>query len=396
MSKYIEKSVKAGIITSQQADMIYEIINEDTLITPRKFLLIFLVIVSIALSIAAICIAFSEWTFLSYGMRIGGLICLTFISSFAGYCIRANTKYPKTGAIFLFLSALFFGALIFITAKTYAVNPSEEFHYLILLWMISIFPYIYIFKSRTVALFVSFLFFVWFALFLMVVSDKGILITRPILPFIYYILGIFFFCFGKLNGAVKDFLEVAKMFQKIGLCIICIAAFLLTFPYFANAEGRSVFDFIDIYYFSIKVTGFAFVALAIMFLSSFFVNPLSKAGSLIENVLFAVLIVFCIAISVNDTMPLLAISALFVFITIALIFIGYRKKDEFYSNLGIVSLLIFVLSKYFMLCRDMFSGTFYFAIGAFLIIALSLLFENGRRLFKRHLLSNETHKEVVK
>ncbi|MDR0485377.1 MAG: DUF2157 domain-containing protein [Elusimicrobiota bacterium] len=386
MSKYIEKSIKEGIITAEQADKIYKMMDKEKSIKPSGFLMIFFSIIAVCASAAVFYLCLFDNQILPYGVKIGGLICLTFLSAFLGYYLKFNSKRGKAGSALLFLSVLFFGALIFVTAATYALNPSREFHFLLLLWIIAVFPYMYIFKSKAVAALISLLIAAWFSLFV-TAGGSWIAVDFPIFPFAYYMLGIFLLCFGRINEFGGTFSDIAAVFQKTGFIFIAVSAFFLTFSFFANAPRRSIFDIVSIYGFSIKLSYIALTIFVLMFLFSVFAS-VSKPSAAVENILTAVLIAFAAFLSVNEIIPLIVVDALFVFIAASLAASGFRKKEMFYINLGMSGFLFFLVSKYFILCKNILPLPLYYAGGAAAAVLAAIIFENRRRSFKRFLIKS--------
>ncbi|MDR3243841.1 MAG: DUF2157 domain-containing protein [Elusimicrobiota bacterium] len=383
MNKNIKEWIEAGIITSQQAEKMQYLDSNQPEPSRKVFPIIAFCILALIVT-GVFYLIISNWGILPYGARISILICLFFISSLLGYHFKFNTSRSKLSALFFFLSILFFGGLIFAVANFYALEPNSAFHFLILIWIIAIIPYAYIFKSQVVALLASILFIIWFSVFV-IATDNFIYVSKQILPFAYYILGLFFLCFGKINEFSRYSLPAAKVFQRTGLFIICLSAFFMTFDFFTVANGKVIFDIIIINSFisiNVKLTNIIVIVLSAMFLISFFANP-AKENHILESVLTAVLIISCIFISSTAFIALIVINSLFVFIVLSLAIIGYRKKDLFYINIAMAWLLIFALSKYVSLCIDMFPLHFFFMIGGAILILFVFLFENRRRRFTK-------------
>ncbi|MDR3048228.1 MAG: DUF2157 domain-containing protein [Elusimicrobiota bacterium] len=383
MDKQIELWIKEGIITRQQAQEMQKHHNNPISKSKKKIIEIISIVLGIAASAAIIYFVLLKWDVIPDGIRVAALIILTFISASLGYYFRSVKPRPKISILLFFLSIILFGNLVFTTASVYSSNPDFNFHYLILLWISAILPFAYIFKSKPMSLLSSVLLIIWFSFFILI-EDKFIYVSASIYPFAYYIFGLFFFCFGKINEFAKPAMPAAEIFQKVGMFIICLSAYLMTYTFFVSDAGKLVFDIVDIGNSANKLTHIAVVILSVMFLTSFFANPARK-NSIIESVLTVVLIVSCIAIS-STVIPFIAVNSLFVFIAAMLILIGYRKKDLFYTNIGSGFIALFILSKYGVFCWNIFLPHFFFMLGAALLILSAFIFEIIRRKFKKSFL----------
>ncbi|MDR0822930.1 MAG: DUF2157 domain-containing protein, partial [Endomicrobium sp.] len=241
MDKQIDQWLKAGIITSKQAEEMQKTEQKPSSKTKKKFLKILSISAAIIAAAVIIYFVLSEWDIVPGGIQIIILMLLTFTAASLGYRFKFVKPRPKIAALLFFLSFIFLGNLIFTTAYVYSINPDYNFHYLILLWITALLPFAYIFHSKAIAVFSSLLFILWFSLFILI-EDKAVYISALLFPFTYYVLGLFFFCFGKINEFSKPALPIAGAFQKIGLSIICISAYLMTFNFFVSSGGKLVFD----------------------------------------------------------------------------------------------------------------------------------------------------------
>ena len=168
MKKHIEKWLNEGLIDSRQAGQMYADIEKDSSEkSSKKIIFAFSMIGAVLVGIGFILFVASNWYAIPSAVKVLMLGTITFACAFGGYSLEyKNKNYPKTGASLLFLSAILFGALIFLTAQIYHVESSGNLHILVLIWMFSVMPYIYIFSSKSVAVLVSVLFVLWFNIFI--------------------------------------------------------------------------------------------------------------------------------------------------------------------------------------------------------------------------------------
>ncbi|NLU57904.1 MAG: DUF2157 domain-containing protein [Methanosarcina thermophila] len=91
-----------------------------------------------------------DWCFLfvaSNWEKIGDIFRIILLAGstvrihYAGYYLRyENQKYPKLGFALIFLSALFFGASLFLIAQIYNINANNST--LVLVWLLGVSPLI--------------------------------------------------------------------------------------------------------------------------------------------------------------------------------------------------------------------------------------------------------------
>jgi uncharacterized membrane protein len=92
----------------------------------------------------------SNWEKLGDSIKVLLLVGSTIGIHYAGYHFKyENQKYPRLGPVLILLSALFFGASLFLIAQIYNINANNST--LVLIWVIGVLPLVYGYMSAPVA-----------------------------------------------------------------------------------------------------------------------------------------------------------------------------------------------------------------------------------------------------
>jgi uncharacterized membrane protein len=154
----IRKWLDEGTINQAQAEKMWADLEEyQTEHRSKKQIIAFSTIGAILLGIGAILFVASNWEKIGDIFRIILLAGSTVSVHYAGYYLRyENQKYPRLGFALIFLSALFFGASLFLIAQIYNINANNST--LVLIWLLGVFPLIYGYRCTAVAGLCSLLF----------------------------------------------------------------------------------------------------------------------------------------------------------------------------------------------------------------------------------------------
>jgi len=391
MKNFIDKWLREGLITDQQAKQMYaDMDKESREKSSRKIIMAFSTIGAALVGIGAILLVASNWQVIPALLKILMLAAITFGSAFSGYYLKyASGNYPRTGSSLIFLSALLYGALIFLTAQVYHVNPDRRVHLLILAWLLAILPYVYIFRSKAIAFLASALFMVWFNFF--VLYGHGRYDYEDIirlLPLMYCLCGLLLICFGKVNEFIKNFYSQASVFAKVGVFIICICLFTMTFGYFT--ELRFYPDSIYSYAFFSTIIDLLLLYSLIMFLASFFANPARK-NNFEESLLITALIAGSAILLHFGHVSRLAANLFFALFLFGMIASGYKKREMFLVNLSIFWFILFIGVKYFDFFWMLLPRAAFFIAGGIILVAVAWFFERKRRGLKTEF---ESHYEA--
>lgn len=369
LKKFIDKWVSEGLINTEQAGkMISDIENGDDEKSSKRIIFAFSTLGSVLLGVGFILFFAANWQTLPALAKILMLAAFTFGAAFGGYFLKyENKNYPKTGASLIFLSSLLIGALIFLTAQTYHIEASGKLHILILLWLLCVLPYAYIFLSRSSAVLTSVLFLLWFGVFFF--KTDYFFNSGNAVASLSCLSGVFLFCFGKGNEFVKDFSKVSAVYEKIGLFIIFLTLFCLTF--FKSFYAAEIFQ---------KIPALITAASLLAFILTFFFNP-AKKNDACENSVIASIFLFLI---LSQFLPLsrLVLNLFFFFLLLLLIPAGYRKKEMFYVNLGIFWLIIFIDLKYFDIFWKLLPRSAFFISGGIILMLCAISREKIKKNIK--------------
>jgi len=380
MKDFIGKWLKDGLINKEQALKMQMDINRNM---KDKTMSVF-IFIGIAIVITAlIFLTASNWQILPHLLKIAIFFILTFASAFFGYFMSNNKEFGKIGSFFIFLSALFLGVLLFTIAQTYDVNIQLRYRSLLLLWLVFIFPLVYILRSKYIAYLSCAIFGFWITIIILQVFDTDIF---QCFPYIYCLLGIFFFCLGKAHDFFDNLTDISQAFCKIGFLIICPAFFLTTFSFFLKSrEWINIllihFGIINI---NIAVLELVIAQALILFLFAFKQN---KTILIYETTALSVFIVFLFAFIWVDTTGIIP-NSLFLLFILMMIVSGYRKKELFYINIASFWLIVFIIAKYCDFFWEVLPNLYFFLIGIIVMLASIFFIEQKRQNLKRKIFDN--------
>ncbi|MDR1195147.1 MAG: DUF2157 domain-containing protein [Endomicrobium sp.] len=378
MKEFIEKWLKEGLISSVQAEKMLADIEKDSSEKSSKKIILTFSLIGAALAGAGFILFISaNWQIIPGIIKILLMSLITFGCTFGGYYLEfENKKYPKTGASLLFLGAILFGALIFLTAQVYHTGTQTDVHFLVLIWLFGIIAYAYILQSRSVAVLSCVLFAIWISMFFM---RYGIYFDRYLssIPLIYYAAALFVYSFGRVNKFFVYGTKLSAVFEKFGIFILYFCAFFITFDYFAAPHENIPFSFYA------GFTDIMLISSIAMFVPSFFFNPSKSKANCAESVLIAALICMCVVLCGKNFIPpaLLRITTnlFFASILLTLIYAGYKKRESFYVNIGIFWLIVFIAVKYFDFFWKLLPRSLFFLAGGILLVGAALFLEHKRR-----------------
>ncbi len=386
--KQIQKWLESGTITQEQAQTMLADVNQKSKEErSNKFIVAISTIGAMLLGIGAILFVASNWREISNLMKVVMLLGSTFGAYYAGYLCKYDKKnLPKVGVSLFFLSALLFGASIFLIAQMYHVNGNA--HSLILIWLIGILPLVYGFKSEPIAALSSLLFFIWIGLFTFKGEhfDENILLFFPI---IYLSAGTLLFSIGGLHYIKPKLIKIAKIFRIAGIKIAMLSLFLLTFNFFSG--------YIDNYWFNnarmfenissqliIGIVLFSILAIIGLVINLLFNPSQSKTNSFESGAALGILgfTLMFFFFPAESNVYTVIYNLLFAGLTIFLIYIGYQKSNINIVNIGICWLSVFILAKYFDFFWNLIDRSLFFIVGGLILVLGGIAMERKRRQIK--------------
>lgn len=388
--KQIEEWLSSGVINQEQANkMLFDVNEKNKEEKSSKFIVAISLIGSVLLGVGVILFLASNWIYLSKVLKLGILFVGTFSTFYLGYLFKyGRENFPKVGSSLIFLSALLFGASIFLIAQIYNVQANASS--LVLFWCLGVIPLVYGFKSVPSTVLSLILFSVWMFLFLFKdfsFFDEAYILTLPI---IYLLLGTLIFGIGGLHYFISDFSSVARIIRLFGIRIAVFCLFILTFKIFSSdvfgislphilkeisAENPQLMTaIVSISIFSIIFT----------FINLFF-NPSESKLNIFENIIVLTLIVPVLLFFFFPPTTIIytiIFNLLFFGLMIFLIFRGYQREDISLVNTGFFYLAIFILVKYFDFFFGLLDRSLFFMVGGLILILGGIAMEKERRRIK--------------
>ena len=384
--KQIKEWLKMGVINQEQASkMLADVHQQSKEEKSDKFIVAISTIGAILLGIGAILFVASNWRGMSNIIKVLLLLVSTFGAYYLGFFFKYHKKnLPKVGVSLFFLGALLFGASIFLIAQIYHINANS--HMLVLIWLISILPLIYAFRSTPITALSAILFFIWIGLFIF----RGLRFFDETLfsyPVIYLASGTLLFSIGGIHYLKPQFNKIARIYRIFGIKVAMLSLFLLTFRFFSG-EGYDFFSssrFEDVSS-QLMVGIILFSILSILALCfNLFFNPSKSKNNTYENGLALGLLSFTLIFfffPAASNIYTIIYNLLFAGLTIFLIYIGYQRSDIKVVNIGIFWFSIFLFAKYFDFFWDLMDRSIFFIVGGLILVLGGIALERKRRILK--------------
>lgn len=175
------------IITQQQLEDMMTFYEEDT---GLNFIRILVTIGSLLIGLGVLSFIASNWAYMGKFLKVAVIIATLGTSIFTSF--KLEKDYPKTSKALLYLSALIYGAGIFLMEQTF--NFSGEFTGTFLLWTLGILPMALILKEKILFIFAHVLAMVY----INSSFNDNIIVYAIILVTIFYV-GNKYFSYSKLN-----------------------------------------------------------------------------------------------------------------------------------------------------------------------------------------------------
>lgn len=369
----IQKWLDEGTINPTQAEKMRADIEEyKTEHRSKKQIIAFSTIGAILIGIGAILFVASNWEKIGDTIRILLLAGSTISIHYAGYRLKyENQKYPRLGSSLLFLSALFFGASLFLIAQIYNINANNST--LVLIWLFGVFPLIYGYRSTTVAGLCSLLFYLWIYL---LYSERNSFSELINIRDLYLISGIALYFTGTLHELSAKAKYAAPIFKFMGLQVVLVALFICTFGAW-EPKSKAIISAI-----------YAF--LGILFLTVLLSKPLWSKLTVFQTDTSMTVISFLMAGFTLITQHTLVseeayvgfFNLVFLGLLVLLLYAGYSTEDIRIVNTAMFWFIPLIIARYFDLFWDLLPRSFFFMIGGLVLLALSMVLERKRRELK--------------
>ena len=380
--KQIKQWVKEGTINETQAKkMLADTSKYKKEERSNKLIISISTIGAILLGIGAILFIASNWQVIPNLIKILILVGSTFGMYYLGYFFKYQKQnLPTVGASLIFLGALLFGATIFLIAQMYNINANNNF--LLLIWLVGVLPLVYALVSVPLAGLSCIIFYIWIALFIFnnleFWQGKGDIF---LLPTLYLVLGILLFAVGALHYLSDGLKNIARTYRIIGLKVIMVCLFLLTFRFFSGVlrEGEIIST-----QFTIIFLIFCVLAIIFTFINLFF-NPQQSDTHILENSislgLLAIALIFFFFPASNNIYIIL-FNLILAGIIFTILFVGYNREDMTLINMGMFWLAILIIVRYFDFFWDLLPRSVFFMVGGLILVLGGIALERKREQLK--------------
>lgn len=369
----IQKWLDEGTINPVQAEKMRADIEEyKTEHRSKKQIIAFSTIGAILIGIGAILFVASNWEKIGDTIRILLLAGSTLSIHYTGYHLKyENQKYPRLGSSLLFLSALFFGASLFLIAQIYNINANNST--LVLIWFFGVFPLIYSYRSTAVAGLCSLLFYLWIYL---LYSERNSFSELINIRDLYLISGIALYFTGTLHELSAKAKHAAPIFKFMGLQVVLVALFICTF---GSWEPKSK-----------EIISAIYAFLGILFLAVLLSKTLRSKLTVFQTDMSIAVISFLMAgftliaqhTSVSEEAYAGFFNLVFLGLLVLLLYAGYSTEDIRIVNTAMFWFIPLIIARYFDFFWDLLPRSFFFMIGGLVLLALSMVLERKRRELK--------------
>jgi len=369
----IQRWVDEGTINNDQAEkMRADLAEYKKEHRSKKQVIAFSTIGAILIGIGAILFVASNWEKLGDSIKVLLLVGSTIGIHYAGYHFKyENQKYPRLGPALILLSALFFGASLFLIAQIYNINANNST--LVLIWVIGVLPLVYGYMSAPVAGLCSLLFYIWVSLLYFERTELEKLIS---IWDLYLMSGIAVYFIGILHGLAEKIKYAETPFKFIGLQAALFALFVHTFEL-----GE---------YFADKIVPAIYAVLGVLFLAVLLSKPLRErlkgfqadASISIIALLMAGITLTTIYLPASEKTYMIIFNVIFLVLLTLLLYAGYNMED-----IGIVSTAMFwfillIFARYFDFFWELLPRSLFFMLGGLVLLVISIVLERKRRELK--------------
>ena len=375
MKKRITRWLEQGIITKDIALELLKDVKQEKAKLHKLKLNITIYTISVILIGSGIIsfIAGNDWILeLLNKFEIAKIILLftlTASSLWGGYMLAYEKKnFPKLGNALIVLSSLLIGATYALIGQVYNINANNAG--LMFIWLISILPMAYLFKSFPINV-ISIVLYILGTCFYFGDTTKTIACLSLFMPLM---LGCSLYSFGNISLVLEKFNNFSLSYKLTGLFPIFITLLTLTF-----AED-AMFQTTETSY---------YVAIVLILMLNFFnyIKNKNETSLLkIETIFINSILLFLVLMIALPKFNGLLFSLLAHIAIIAIISVGYNYGYK-YKNIRIISstnwyLIIYLLINYCRWSWDYLNKTAFFMIGGLLLLSLGIYLEKSQRKLK--------------
>ncbi|MDQ1276061.1 MAG: hypothetical protein QG610_1636 [Euryarchaeota archaeon] len=374
----IQKWLDEGTINNAQAEKMRRDLTEYKMEhRSKRQVTAFSTIGAILIGIGAILFVASNWEKIGNSVKVLLLVGSTIGIHYAGYRFKCeNQKYPRLGSALILLSALFFGASLFLIAQIYNINANNST--LVLLWIIGVFPLIYGYMSAPVAGLCSLLFYLLIGLLYTERTDLENIISMKDL---YLMSGIAVYFVGILHSFTEKAKHAEKTFKFMGLQAVLIALFVHTFELWEYKVE--------------KIVPVIYAISGILLLAVLLSKPLrAKSRSFQADVSIPVIALLMAGITLTtiyvpesyisapEKVYMVLFNVIFLGLLTLLLYAGYNMEDIGIVNTAMFWFILLIFARYFDFFWELLPRSLFFMLGGIVLLAISIVLERKRRELK--------------
>ena len=367
---------------------------------------------AILLGAGAILFIASNWEKIPIFIRLILLFGTTFGTYFAGWRLEYDTKsHPGLGHTLIFLASILVGVTILLTAQIFHINANGE--WLILLWFLTIVPFVYAFDSKPILGLSIFTFILYIGL-----DDLLNLILNSRAEFeifmFYLLFGIFLFSLGLLHSIIEKYTRFGVTYRGVGLFFFLISYYHLSSNLSHEAISGDIASMDWVYRLLFVLFGMtALIFLMVSFLrfdklktfkNEFYILSIAFFGWVImwlSNIFLEALTITTtktyswgtksyVTLSPGAGALLFTVFNLILFmLSIGSILIGYHKKIGSFFSLGAIFFALGVLNLYFERDYELLPRSLAFIIGGIALLGGGWYLENKRRLLIKNMVARK-------
>lgn len=374
----IKKWLDEGTINHDQAEkMRGDLAEYKKEHRSKRQVIAFSTIGAILVGIGAILFVASNWEKIGNSVKVLLLVGSTISIHYAGYHIKyENQKYPRLGSALILLSALFFGASLFLIAQIYNINANNST--LVLIWAIGVFPLIYGYMSAPIAGLCSLLFYLWIGLLYSERTDLDDLIS---MKDIYLMSGIAVYFTGIIHSLSEKAKYAGKTFKFMGLQAVLIALFAYTF---------------EIWQYKVeKIVPIIYAISGILLLAVLLSKPLrEKSRSFQADLSIPIIALLMAGITLTtiyvpesytsspEKVYIVLFNVIFLGLLTLLLYAGYNMEDIGIVNTAMLWFVLLIFARYFDFFWELLPRSLFFMFGGIVLLAISTILERKRRELK--------------
>lgn len=373
MEKKIEKWLNDGLIDKQTAlKMLAEIKEDKTRAVRTKVNITIYTVAVILIGLGVITfISANDWLLKllnsSDFLKIFLMLLVTFSAFAGGYNIAYEKKnFPKLGNALIFLSTLLIGGTYALIGQIYHINANSSS--LMFLWMISILPAAYLFKSRAINILSIILMILSVIFFYAELSLDASLIWTIFIP---VLCGLILYSAGNIPVVLDKFNDFSLSYKIVGALPIFVTLLVLT------CSVEHSYHIMSGYYILPIVLLMLFNV--INYVRQRDCNMLLKIETTSMITLLCMLLLLLILPSVST--PLVVILANAFIIAMIVFGFNYGYKFENGNIIGITNwmLTIFLTVNYCRWGWSFMNKSLFFILGGGVLLALGLFLEKCRK-----------------